>query len=79
MRGRVPRLERAIPSRRADQGRDCGAAEIQRIAEMLRTVVALQKRRVTAGPKTAPTASAKANKAVSETVVEMLRSDGPTR
>jgi hypothetical protein len=25
--------EWAIPSRRADQGRDCGAAEIQRIAE----------------------------------------------
>jgi len=27
------RTEWAIPSRRADQGRDCGAAEIQRIAE----------------------------------------------
>jgi len=26
-------VEWAIPSRRADQGRDCGAAEIQRIAE----------------------------------------------
>jgi len=25
--------EWAIPSRRADQGRDCGAAEIQRVAE----------------------------------------------
>ena len=27
------RPEWAIPSRRADQGRDCGAAEIQRVAQ----------------------------------------------
>jgi hypothetical protein len=31
-----PQAERATPSRRADQGRDCGAAEIQRTAKMLR-------------------------------------------
>jgi len=29
----APAVKRAIPSWRADQGRDCGAAEIQRIAE----------------------------------------------